>query len=192
MLLLIAAYARYIDPDRFFRFYDPPVRVSHIGQNGWSSPAYQVANDACVLQDWVFRVGSTTVPPIILRTNLYADGTFVLLDGQNREFALGKAVVDPLDPLANMDKVAIDSGTQAILQVSRSCIPYYYGWKILSSAPLFQYFRYYRLTIRQADGLTMQLEWKFSTYRTQEGSWVPDHLGLRGEGLTKLKIRATR
>lgn len=187
--LLVAVYTRHLDIDRFFRFYDPPLRVSHIVQGGLSSQTYQVINGACILQDWLFRVGSTKEPLLKMQTNLRSDGILIIKDGLGREFQLGKAVVDPLHNLTQVHEVAIDPSDQAIFQVSRSVIPYYYGWRILSSAPLFRYFRYYALSIRQADGATLRAEWKFSTYRMSTGEWVPDHYGWKGEGLIKLDLQ---
>ncbi len=189
VLLIIAVFARYIDPDRLLRTYDPPLRVSAIVQSGLSSQLYQADNGTCILQDWLFRVGSIKDPLLNIQTNWRSDGVLSLLDKQGREFLIDKAAITPANTLAENDVVATDPGDQAIFQVSRSIIPYYYGWRILSSAPIFRHFRYYKLSIRQASGATLKVEWKFTTYKMPNGSWVPDYLGLRGEGLIRVHIK---
>lgn len=137
-------------------------------------------------------MGSTVEPPITLQTKLRADGTLIVMDGSGQELSLGTAVYDPLDNLAQAYTVAIDPGDQAVFQVSRSVIPYYYGWRIFSPAPLFRYFRYYSLSIRQANGANLKVEWKFTTYRTPDGSWTPDAYGWRGEGLVRLELQMAK
>jgi len=189
ILLLIAAFVRYIDIDRLIRIYDPPLRVTRITQSGFPSHFYQIDSGTCILPDWLFRVDSIKYPQLHMQTNWRPDGVLSLIDKQGREFLIGKAVTNPVDEVGDDRTVTIDPGDQAVFQVSRSLIPYYYGWYILSPAPLFRHFRYYKLFIRQASGATLQVKWKFTTYRASDGSWVPDQLGLRGEGLVDIRMK---
>lgn len=189
ILLIIAVLTRYINPDRIFRFYSSPVRIVRITQNALSSQTYQIENGVCVLQDWIFRAGNIKDPSLNWQTKLRPDGIFILRNSAGQEFQLGKTVIDPIIGLEGAHELAIDPGDQAIFQVSRSIIPYYYGWNFLSPVHLFRYFRYYTLSIRQPNGATLRAKWKFSTYKLPDGTWVPDYLGLRGEGLMKMTIQ---
>ncbi len=181
-------FTRYIDIDRLLRYYEPRARLAHIVWSQLSPPVYQLSDGAYILQDWLFRVGSTKNPQMTLQTNLYSNNILSVVDGQGREFFLGKAVANVSDSINQGYEVIIDSNDQAVFQVSRSIIPYYYGWNFFSTTHLFRYFRYYTLSIRQANGATLRAKWQLTTYQLPDGSWVPDHFGLRDKGLIQLNI----
>ncbi len=186
---MVAVFGRYLDPDRLLRHNERLISFHWIAVDGVADQLSTI-NDHYQLPAWLLQVGSSTDAALQIHTSQRTDGFLVLQTGQGGEFTLGK--LDNGSPAdSRLYQVDFDSGDLASLEISRSMIPYYAGWQILSSAPLFRYFRYYTLRIHRAGGAELTMEWKFTTYR-RAGQWTPDQFGSQGEGLVQLALRVEK
>lgn len=190
IFFMIAVYTRVINIDAIIRKREKPLHpASLIVFDLLQQYTYGSNGGSLIIHDKSLRVYSSCEPPVVIRINITQDRKQIFVsDSSDKKILLGS--IQDIETKDHLEyyKVRFDVKDKITYRTSFSLIPYYHGFSFFLSSPLFRYYHYYSFYLEKESGASLLLEWKFSTYKGQDGKLVPDLFGDNKEGLVNMVI----